>query len=92
MDSEETRGYRAFLKQSVWCLTSQYQVSFFSFVFSVLCFLHGHFSFFQIGWAAGIMFQDITTLLLDHKAFKDTVDIFVDRYRDMGISVVAGTL
>nr|XP_017234929.1 PREDICTED: adenine phosphoribosyltransferase 5 [Daucus carota subsp. sativus] len=38
----------------------------------------------------GIMFQDITTLLLNHKAFKDTVDIFVDRYRDMGISVVAG--
>lgn len=38
------------------------------------------------------MFQDITTLLLDHKAFKDTVDIFVDRYRDMGISVVAGIL
>ncbi|CAK9168494.1 unnamed protein product [Ilex paraguariensis] len=38
----------------------------------------------------GIMFQDITTLLLNHKAFKDTVDIFVERYRDMGISVVAG--
>ncbi|KAJ6406212.1 hypothetical protein OIU84_009856 [Salix udensis] len=38
----------------------------------------------------GIMFQDITTLLLDHKAFKDTVDIFVDRYRGMNISVVAG--
>ncbi|XP_047157086.1 adenine phosphoribosyltransferase 5-like isoform X3 [Vigna umbellata] len=38
----------------------------------------------------GIMFQDITTLLLDHNAFKDTVDIFVDRYRDMDISVVAG--
>ncbi|XAR70986.1 Adenine phosphoribosyltransferase [Bertholletia excelsa] len=38
----------------------------------------------------GIMFQDITTLLLNHKTFKDTVDIFVDRYRDMGISVVAG--
>ncbi|XP_043723175.1 adenine phosphoribosyltransferase 5-like isoform X2 [Telopea speciosissima] len=38
----------------------------------------------------GIMFQDITTLLLDHKAFKHTVDIFVDRYRDMDISVVAG--
>lgn len=36
------------------------------------------------------MFQDITTLLLNHKAFKDTVDIFVDRYRDMDISVVAG--
>ncbi|KAJ6382994.1 hypothetical protein OIU77_031426 [Salix suchowensis] len=38
----------------------------------------------------GIMFQDITTLLLDHKAFKDTVDIFVDRYRGMNISAVAG--
>ncbi|XP_008394107.1 adenine phosphoribosyltransferase 5-like isoform X2 [Malus sylvestris] len=38
----------------------------------------------------GIMFQDITTLLLDHKAFKHVVDIFVDRYRDMDISVVAG--
>ncbi|KAL3528881.1 hypothetical protein ACH5RR_008203 [Cinchona calisaya] len=38
----------------------------------------------------GIMFQDITTLLLDHKAFKDTIDIFVERYRDMAISVVAG--
>ncbi|WCJ40531.1 adenine phosphoribosyltransferase 5 [Euphorbia peplus] len=38
----------------------------------------------------GIMFQDITTLLLDPKAFKDVVDIFVDRYKDMGISVVAG--
>ncbi|KAK6912227.1 Phosphoribosyltransferase domain [Dillenia turbinata] len=38
----------------------------------------------------GIMFQDITTLLLNHKAFKDTVDIFVDRYRGMNISVVAG--
>nr|GMC49463.1 adenine phosphoribosyltransferase 5-like [Ipomoea batatas] len=39
---------------------------------------------------AGIMFQDITTLLLNHKVFKDTVDIFVDRYKDMDISVVAG--
>ncbi|GMG98992.1 hypothetical protein Nepgr_000832 [Nepenthes gracilis] len=38
----------------------------------------------------GIMFQDITTLLLDHKVFKHTVDIIVDRYRDMDISVVAG--
>ncbi|XP_075491917.1 adenine phosphoribosyltransferase 5-like [Primulina tabacum] len=38
----------------------------------------------------GIMFQDITTLVSNHKAFKDVVDIFVDRYRDMGISVVAG--
>ncbi|XP_073295734.1 adenine phosphoribosyltransferase 5-like isoform X1 [Primulina huaijiensis] len=38
----------------------------------------------------GIMFQDITTLVSNHKVFKDVVDIFVDRYRDMGISVVAG--
>ncbi|CAN0905626.1 Adenine phosphoribosyltransferase 1, chloroplastic [Linum grandiflorum] len=38
----------------------------------------------------GIMFQDITTLLLDVKAFKDTIDLFVERYKDKGISVVAG--
>ncbi|KAI5660479.1 hypothetical protein M9H77_29272 [Catharanthus roseus] len=38
----------------------------------------------------GIMFQDITTLLSNHEVFKDTIDIFVERYRDMGISVVAG--
>lgn len=38
------------------------------------------------------MFQDITTLVSNHKAFKNTVDIFVDRYRDMGISVVAGKI
>ncbi|CAN8256662.1 unnamed protein product [Cochlearia groenlandica] len=38
----------------------------------------------------GIMFQDITTLLLDHRAFKHTIDIFVDRYKDMQISTVAG--
>lgn len=38
----------------------------------------------------GIMFQDITTLLSNPKAFKYTIDIFVDRYINMGISVVAG--
>ncbi|XP_047959196.1 adenine phosphoribosyltransferase 5 [Salvia hispanica] len=38
----------------------------------------------------GIMFQDITTLVSNHKVFKHTVEIFVDRYRDMDISVVAG--
>ncbi|XP_047307383.1 adenine phosphoribosyltransferase 1-like [Impatiens glandulifera] len=38
----------------------------------------------------GIMFQDITTLLLDPKAFKDTIDLFVERYKDKDISVVAG--
>lgn len=36
------------------------------------------------------MFQDITTLLLDTKAFKDTVDLFVERYKDKNITVVAG--
>lgn len=39
---------------------------------------------------AGIMFQDITTVLLDPKAFKDTVDLFVERYKEKNISVVAG--
>lgn len=38
----------------------------------------------------GIMFQDITTLLLDVKAFRDTIDLFVERYRGKDISVVAG--
>ncbi|XP_061989005.1 adenine phosphoribosyltransferase 3 isoform X2 [Rosa rugosa] len=38
----------------------------------------------------GIMFQDITTLLLDPKAFKDTIDMFVERYKGKNISVVAG--
>ncbi|KAK2985624.1 hypothetical protein RJ640_006887, partial [Escallonia rubra] len=38
----------------------------------------------------GILFHDITTLLLDPKAFKDTIDLFVERYKDKDISVVAG--
>ncbi|XP_062163305.1 adenine phosphoribosyltransferase 1-like [Alnus glutinosa] len=38
----------------------------------------------------GIMFHDITTLLLDIKAFRDTIDLFVERYKDKDISVVAG--
>ncbi|CAL9078063.1 unnamed protein product [Musa acuminata var. zebrina] len=38
----------------------------------------------------GIMFQDITTLLLDPKAFRDTIDMFVERYRDQEITVIAG--
>ncbi|EYU30307.1 hypothetical protein MIMGU_mgv1a0146721mg, partial [Erythranthe guttata] len=37
----------------------------------------------------GIMFQDITTLLLDPKVFKDTIDLFVERYKFKNISVVA---
>ncbi|CAM6024318.1 unnamed protein product [Sphagnum balticum] len=38
----------------------------------------------------GIMFRDVTTLLLDHQAFKDSIDIFVERYQDQKIDVVAG--
>ncbi|KAF6141011.1 hypothetical protein GIB67_001900, partial [Kingdonia uniflora] len=38
----------------------------------------------------GLCFQDITTLLLEPKAFKDTIDLFVERYKDKNISVVAG--
>lgn len=38
----------------------------------------------------GIMFQDITTLLLVPKAFKDTIDLFVERYKDQNIDVIAG--
>ncbi|RWW19479.1 hypothetical protein BHE74_00015851 [Ensete ventricosum] len=38
----------------------------------------------------GIMFQDITTLLLEPEAFKNTVDLFVERYSGKNISVVAG--
>ncbi|KAK4740823.1 hypothetical protein SAY87_024411 [Trapa incisa] len=41
-------------------------------------------------FGAGIMFQDIARLLLDASAFKDTVDLFVQRYKDKSISVVAG--
>lgn len=41
-------------------------------------------------FCVGIMFQDITTLLLDPKAFRDTIDLFVERYKDQGITVVAG--
>lgn len=46
--------------------------------------------FFLTGMIAGIMFQDITTLLLDPQAFKDTIDLFVERYQGKNISVVAG--
>ncbi|RAL54683.1 hypothetical protein DM860_001811 [Cuscuta australis] len=38
----------------------------------------------------GIMFQDITTLLLDPKAFKDAIDLFVERYKGKNITIVAG--
>ncbi|CAN6273470.1 unnamed protein product [Urochloa humidicola] len=38
----------------------------------------------------GIMFNDITTLLLRPGVFKDAVDLFVERYRGMRIHAVAG--
>ncbi|KAK3158450.1 hypothetical protein QOZ80_2AG0137350 [Eleusine coracana subsp. coracana] len=38
----------------------------------------------------GIMFNDITTLLLRPAVFKDAVDIFLERYRGMAIDAVAG--
>ncbi|KAF0893062.1 hypothetical protein E2562_021323 [Oryza meyeriana var. granulata] len=38
----------------------------------------------------GIMFNDITELLLRPAVFKDAVDMFVERYRGMGIAAVAG--
>ena len=47
---------------------------------------------FLFCFVAGIMFQDITTLLLDPKAFRDTIDLFVERYKDQGITVVAGNV
>jgi hypothetical protein len=39
---------------------------------------------------AGIMFRDITTLLLDPAAFQDSIDLFVARYKDQNIKVIAG--
>jgi adenine phosphoribosyltransferase len=39
---------------------------------------------------AGIQFQDVTTILLDPKAFQYSIDLFTERYKDMNIDVVAG--
>uniref|UniRef100_A0ACD5V3S4 Uncharacterized protein n=1 Tax=Avena sativa TaxID=4498 RepID=A0ACD5V3S4_AVESA len=38
----------------------------------------------------GIMFNDITALLLRPGVFKDAVDMFVERYKGMAIAAVAG--
>lgn len=38
----------------------------------------------------GIQFRDVTTLFGDPAGFKQTIDTFVDRYRDQKISKVAG--
>ncbi len=36
------------------------------------------------------MRRDVTTILLNPKAFQYTIDLFADRYREMKIDVVAG--
>ena len=38
----------------------------------------------------GIMFQDVTTLLLDPAAFQYSVDLLYEHYGDAKIDVVAG--
>jgi adenine phosphoribosyltransferase len=38
----------------------------------------------------GIMFRDITTLLKDREGFEQTINLLVERYKDMSIDVVAG--
>ena len=38
----------------------------------------------------GIMFRDITTLLKDSDAFKETIDALVERYRGQSLDLVAG--
>jgi adenine phosphoribosyltransferase len=38
----------------------------------------------------GIQFRDITTLLLDPDAFRETIDLLFDHYRDTKIDCVAG--
>jgi adenine phosphoribosyltransferase len=36
------------------------------------------------------MFQDVTTLLLDPVAFKDSVALFKERYAAMNVQAIAG--
>ena len=38
----------------------------------------------------GIMFQDVTTLLLHPDAFQHSIDILYEHYKDMEIDVIAG--
>ena len=38
----------------------------------------------------GILFQDITTTLLDPVAFQDCIDVLAERYEGKGVNVVAG--
>jgi hypothetical protein len=38
----------------------------------------------------GILFWDVTTIMLNPQAFKYTIDLFVERYKDKKIDVIAG--
>ena len=38
----------------------------------------------------GIMFQDVSTLLLDPVAFQYAIDLLVERYRGMDVQCIAG--
>ncbi|RLC29146.1 MAG: adenine phosphoribosyltransferase [Deltaproteobacteria bacterium] len=40
--------------------------------------------------AKGVMFRDITTLLQDPAAFRETIDRFYERYRDVDIDKIVG--
>jgi hypothetical protein len=39
---------------------------------------------------AGILFHDVTTLLLNPLAFKHVIDLFVERYKGQHVDVIAG--
>jgi adenine phosphoribosyltransferase len=38
----------------------------------------------------GILFWDVTTLMLEHKAFQATIDLLQERYNGEKVDVVAG--
>lgn len=40
----------------------------------------------------GILFQDVTTILLDPEAFKASIDIMAEKYASEGVDVIAGTI
>lgn len=39
---------------------------------------------------AGILFWDVTTIMLNPVAFQYTIDLFTERYKGMKVDVVAG--
>uniref|UniRef100_A0A7S0V746 adenine phosphoribosyltransferase n=1 Tax=Polytomella parva TaxID=51329 RepID=A0A7S0V746_9CHLO len=38
----------------------------------------------------GILFWDVTTIMLNPAAFKHTIDLFTERYKSMNVDVIAG--